>query len=88
MTENENHPKTRPPVLPGLEPFEPLRLTTGPLLPVCGPFRGHLVYLYSQIEKPRTRPRTTSEQNHMKKPGYDPRFSVFLAALEALRGPF
>lgn len=74
--------------MPGPESFEPDRLTTGPLLPVCGLFCGHLGYLYSWIEKRHTRPRTASEKNRMEKPGYDPRFSVFLAALAGPCCPF
>lgn len=71
-------------MLPGLELFEPDRLTTGPLLPACGPFRGFLVCLYLEEEKARTCPCTASDANGMEKPGIIPRFSVFLAALVPL----
>jgi hypothetical protein len=60
----------------------------GPLAALCGPFRGFPLRLYQETEKRRYGPSTASQQNSMEKPGYDPRFSVFLAALAGPCCPF
>jgi hypothetical protein len=53
---------------------------------VYGPETGALVCLHRETRKARTRTLTASQQNGIEKPGIKPRFSVFLAALEALHG--
>lgn len=62
--------------------------TVGPLLPVSRAFPCVLVCLYHQRETARKTALVASWRLYMKKPGFDPRFSVFLAALEALHGLF
>jgi hypothetical protein len=72
---------------PGSVRFKPYWLTTGPLVAAYGPETGTLVCLHREARKARTGALTASQQNGIEKPGFDPRFSVFLAALEGLRGP-
>lgn len=60
----------------------------GPLMAVCWPFRVYLECLYLDAGKRFRGASSALERNSMKKPGYDPRFSVFLAALLALWAAF